>query len=342
MMRRLALVLVLIWGWACCATAQPGRFVVDDDAYCDRVVNAATRLLHQHKLQPMDSLRAEVRNSAVVLSLLPAVHTKLEPPDLCDRLRESTLAVGTFYKCPDCGGWHFSSSTGFVVGENGLVCTCCHVVMESDDDVKESYLIAADASGHVFPVQAVLAADTDADTCLLRISASGLKPLPLRSGVRPGETVYCLSHPGGYFFMFTQGMVARLNRRTNADTDEATQGAAPESRPVLLLNITAEFAPGSSGAPVVDSCGNVVGQVASIADAGEPASDGDNQPASPSVAVRFCTATDEILRLANPSLVRELPPSRTHPAKKPKSRVRKLNATRRCPVVEASGRGDQG
>jgi hypothetical protein len=73
----------------------------------------------------------------------------------------------------------------------------------------------------------------------------------------------------------------------------------------------------------------VVGQVASIADAGEaaPTSEGDNQaqaPASPSVPVRFCTATEEILRLMNPNLAKESHAPVLHPAKKPKSRVRQL------------------
>jgi hypothetical protein len=28
---------------------------------------------------------------------------------------------------PGLRAWHFSGSAGFVVGENGIVCTCCHV-----------------------------------------------------------------------------------------------------------------------------------------------------------------------------------------------------------------------
>ena len=132
-----------------------------------------------------------------------------------DHLRASTLAVGSYYKFPECGEWHFSSAAGFVVGEGGVVCTCCHVVQAEDEGVKESYLIAADAAGRVFPVQSVLAADTESDTCLVKIDAPGLKPLPLRPRVRAGERVYCPSHPGGYYFMFTQGTVARLNRRRN-------------------------------------------------------------------------------------------------------------------------------
>jgi S1-C subfamily serine protease len=219
---------------------------------------------------------------------------------LCDYLRQSTLAVGSYYKCPDCGEWHFNSSTGFVVGEGGVICTCCHVVWTEDEGVKESYLIAADDAGRVFPVQSVLAADTESDTCFVKINAVGLKPLPLRTGVRAGERVYCLSNPGGYYFMYTQGMVARLNRKRNEVLDEHGHTNGLLTRPILFLNVTAEFAPGSSGAAIADEAGNVVGQVASIADAGEPPAGNTNAPPSPSVPVRFCTATEEILRLTKP------------------------------------------
>jgi S1-C subfamily serine protease len=283
--------------------ALPGgsapRLVIDDDEFVGKVTSAAGKLLHEGKLQPMAALRAQVRTRSQPVSLSPISHQPLTPPDLCDRLSESTLAVGMYYKCPDCDGWHFNSSAGFVVSEGGIICTCCHVVLAEDKDIKESYMVAADATGRVFPVKAVLAADTESDTCFLKIEAAGLKPLPLRAGVRPGERIFCLSHPGGYFFMFTQGMVARLNRRQNDAMDEHGKTNGLLTRPILFLNVTAEFAPGSSGAPIVDEAGNVVGQVASIADAGEPPEDGDEDaPAWPSVPVRFCTATEEILRLS--------------------------------------------
>ena len=48
---------------------------------------------------------------------------------------------------------------------------------------------------------------------MLLPQAPDLKPLPIRPGARAGERVYCLSHPGGYHFMFTEGMIARLNRQ---------------------------------------------------------------------------------------------------------------------------------
>jgi serine protease Do len=335
-MRGLAALLVLTATWITPVWAQSSRLIIDDDAYADNIVHTAHKLLREHKLVSLESLRAQVHTEGVALRLQSLSREKLEPPELCERLRESTLAVGTFYKCPDCGEWHFSSSTGFVVGESGIVCTCCHVILEEDEQVREGYLVAADAAGHVYPVQAVLAADTDADTCLIRIGATGLKPLALRAGVRQGEPVYCLSHPGGYYFMFTQGLVARLNRRTNADAAANGHSDSP-SRPILLLNITAEFAPGSSGAPVVDPWGNVVGQVDSIADAGEAASDEENQTTSPSVPIRFCTATEEILRLTSPSLAKESHSPRLKPAAGPKKKLRPLTIQYRCPKTMAPG-----
>jgi hypothetical protein len=96
-------------------------------------------------------------------------------------------------------------------------------------------------------------------------------------------------------------MVARLNRKCNDVLDEHGHTNGLLTRPILFLNVTAEFAPGSSGAAIADEAGHVVGQVASIADAGEPPAGNTNAPPSPSVPVRFCTATEEVLRLTKSS-----------------------------------------
>jgi S1-C subfamily serine protease len=299
--------------------AETRRFVIDDEEYVEKVTEASARLLQDGKLKSLDSLRGQVRVEGFPLKPIPLAHPKLDAPELCDRLRQSTLAVGSYYKCPDCGEWHFNSSAGFVVGEGGVICTCSHVVQAEDEGVKESYLIAADDAGRVFPVQSVLAADAESDTCFVKINAPGLKPLPLRTGARAGERVYCLSHPGGYFFMFTPGMVARVNRKRNEVLDEHGHTNGLLTRPILFLNVTAEFAPGSSGAPIVDEAGNVVAQVASIADAGEPPAGNTNAPPSPSVPVRFCTASEEILRLTQPhTLAAHGPADSNAPPARPK------------------------
>ena len=301
--------------------AEAPRFVIDDEQYVSKVIQTSARLLEEGKLKSSDALRGQVRNGGFPVKLASPSRQNLATPDLYDRLRRSTLAVGSFYKCPDCVEWHFNGSAGFAVGEGGIVCTCRHVVTAEDEGVTESYLIAADDAGRVFPVQSVLAADEESDTCLVKIDAPGLKPLPLRPGVRAGERVYCLSHPGGYYFMFTQGLVARVNRQRNEMLDNHGRTNGLLTRPILFLNVTAEFAPGSSGAPITDEAGNVVGQVASIADAGEPELGTTNAPPVPSVPVRFCTATEEILELTRASAKVADKATRTNaPARKPRQR----------------------
>jgi hypothetical protein len=100
-----------------------------------------------------------------------------------------------------------------------------------------------------------------------------------------------------------------VNLKRNEVLDEHGHTNGLLTRPILFLNVTAEFAPGSSGAPIVDEAGNVVAQVASIADAGEPPAGNTNAPPSPSVPVRFCTAIEEILRLTQPGTLATHEPS---------------------------------
>ncbi len=313
--------------------ATPKRFVVDDDDYIGKITAECATLLAKGKLKSQVTLRDQVRVKGHALTFAPAASMKLSPPEICNRLQESVVAIGSYYKCPDCNQWHFNSSSGFVVASNGIVATCCHVVNVIDDGVKESYLAAADSMGHVYPVESVIAADTDADTCFVKVDGLRLKPLPLRADIRAGERVYCLSHPGGNHFMFSEGMVARVNRRRDELPDDADTNKTALTRPLLFLNVTAEYAPGSSGAPIVDESANVVGQVSSIAELGEPTSGDDTNAPSPSVAIRFCIASEEMMHLANTNLKLEprspAPPSFTHhplhsstnqPAKVPSSR----------------------
>jgi len=333
-----ALVLCAVWFAAAGLAASPGM-VIDDEEYGAKITEASARLLREHKLTSLASLREQVRTKGVALKTLAPAGQRLEPPELCERLRQSTLAVGSYYKCPDCGEWHFGGSAGFMVGD-GIVCTCCHVVMGEDEGVSEAYLVAADADGRVYPVRGVAAADTASDTCFLTLEGCRLKPLPLRANVRAGERVYCLSHPGGYYFMFTQGMIARLNRRPNEVVDEHGETNGLLTRPILFLNVTAEFAPGSSGAPVVDEAGNVVGQVASLADAGEARPGDTNAPPSPSVPIRFCTATAEILRLTNPAVKEETPPALAKvPVVRHQSVPASAHSSLRLPKVRLAGPG---
>jgi len=57
--------------------------------------------------------------------------------------------------------------------------------------------------------------------------------------------------------------------------------------------------------------------VSSIAEAGESSSGDENGPASPSVPVRFCLASEEILRLTDPHLEKNAGITEARPKVKP-------------------------
>ena len=109
----------------------------------------------------------------------------------------------------------------------------------------------------VFPVKSVLAVDRHNDIAVLKIEANDLTPLPLARSAPVGSTVYCLSHPAltsegdeNAFFTFTQGVVSGRFR-----IDLRGKGA------INVLAITADYGQGSSGGPILNQRGAVVGVV---------------------------------------------------------------------------------
>lgn len=302
------------------AANDASRFVVDDEAFEDAVITAAMKLKKSAQLLRAEKIREQLQSPrAAALKFAPPATEKLSSPDLYERVRQSTLAIGAIYQCTNCAQWHFNAAAGFVVSEDGAISTSYHVAAAVDEEADAKageFLVAADAAGRVFPVKEVLAADVESDTCLLRVEAKDLKPLALRSGARTGEKIFCLGHPDGNYFHFSEGMVARVHVMHDvlgADLGEDAKERPESSRPILCLNVTADFAPGSSGGPIVDEAGNVVAQVQSIANF----VDDDGKGAGPTVIgpVRFCVAAEEILRLKEP---------RT-PTVKPKQKTKRGN-----------------
>jgi S1-C subfamily serine protease len=141
-----------------------------------------------------------------------------------------------------------------VIHKDGVIVSNAHV-LEAFRDMKAIGVMTSD--GRVFPIKAVLAADRINDAAVLKVEAADLTPLPLAKSARVGATVYCLSHPlmnymgtENGFFAFTQGIVSGRYR-------SRLMGATP----VNVLAITADYAQGSSGGPILNEHGAVVGMV---------------------------------------------------------------------------------
>ncbi len=95
-----------------------------------------------------------------------------------------------------------------------------------------------------------------------QVPADDLVPLPLGPEPPVGSTIHVLGHPAGQLYTFTTGIVSRFASHAVRVPDDAADGDEPSTESgsrFRLMTITAAFGRGASGAPVLDTCGAVVG-----------------------------------------------------------------------------------
>jgi S1-C subfamily serine protease len=132
-----------------------------------------------------------------------------------------------------------ATGTGFFVKANGTFITNYHVIEGA------SSLAVELPTGEVFRVVYFLGADADHDLALLRVGVASPRVLELGSDatLQVGDRVYVMSNPLGLDRTFSEGILS--SKRIE--------------RGVQLLQITAPISSGSSGGPIMDATGKVVG-----------------------------------------------------------------------------------
>jgi len=172
--------------------------------------------------------------------------------------RRSVVAVAKLYTCSRCDKHHANVASGFVIAASGLIVTSRHVV----DDAEREAIGIMTFDGAVYPVKSVVCASRRDDLAVLQVPADDLVPLPLGPEPPVGSTIHVLGHPAGQLYTFTTGIVSRFASHAFRVPDDAADGDEPptESRSRFrLMTITAGFGRGAGGAPVLDTCGAVVG-----------------------------------------------------------------------------------
>jgi len=139
--------------------------------------------------------------------------------------------------------------TGFVVRQDGWVITNLHVIAGSDEAVVTL------SNKRSFPVLEVISASAPHDLALLRISTHGLPILRLGDSaeVRAGDAVVAIGHPLGLEGTVSNGLVSAVR-----ELDDLT-----------ALQISAPIAPGSSGGPLFNDRGDVIGVATAILRGGQ-------------------------------------------------------------------------
>jgi hypothetical protein len=215
---------------------------------------AAEKLRQNGGQLTIDDVKKQLGRKSCELTLPPVSAPKLAPTEIWNRARRSMIRVGHYYLCTKCDRWHLNLSGGYAITADGVVVTCHHVV--EPRGMREGFLIASTFEGELLPVSEILAADKATDTCILRVkSPRPLEPLPLNVSVRPGDDAWCLSDPLARDGYFTKGIVNRFYQHVH-----------PGSKRIepVWMNVSTDWAPGSSGAAVLDEFGNAIGHVSLI------------------------------------------------------------------------------
>jgi S1-C subfamily serine protease len=173
----------------------------------------------------------------------------LSPEEVYQAAVKGVFVLGSLYPHKD-GFWEVGTyATAWVLSADGVLVSNWHVFEDLNDG---EVFGVCDREGNVYPVTDLLGGDKTADVAVFRVAAKGLTPLPVSPNyAEVGSWVGVVSHPGDLFYLYTQGHVTRYSTNKNDDgTREKWMG------------ITAEFASGSSGSPVLDKYGAVVGMSA--------------------------------------------------------------------------------
>ena len=171
----------------------------------------------------------------------------LSGPELAERVERATVIVGTFYFCDKCSNLHMGSASGFLISESGAMATSRHVLGGAKE--KGRGIVALTRDGRLCAVREVLAADPLNDLVVLQLEGTRFDPLPLVADAPVGASITVMSHPENHYFMLTTGVISRYS---------AMRGKAGV---VNFMAVTADFAKGSSGGPVVNEFGAAVGMV---------------------------------------------------------------------------------
>lgn len=152
--------------------------------------------------------------------------------------RENSPAVVVIASI-DREGKPTSMGSGFIVREDGVIVTNYHVVnMASDIKIKIGYKVR--------DVEGLLHVDPENDIAIIKIEGKDFPKVKLGDAnkARVGEKIYAIGSPQGLENTISEGIISGIRE---IDRDRK------------ILQMTAAISPGSSGGPVFNDRGEVIG-----------------------------------------------------------------------------------
>ncbi len=223
--------------------------VIDDhalEASVERNLGELVKAAPDHT--PYAELLKQLAQTSCKLKLPRPGSTRVKPSTIYQRALATTVMVATTYHCKSakCKKYHCGIASGVIIHSDGIVVTNYHVVKSKMPKILA--MGVATYSGKTYLVDKVLAASKRDDVAILKLkNATGLTAAPIYRDEPTGNPVTVVSHPDGQFYTLTQGYVSRYTKNHGK----------------VVMNITADYAKGSSGGPIFNNRGDLVGLVSS-------------------------------------------------------------------------------
>ena len=178
------------------------------------------------------------------------VRSAVEIP-IAQRIAQKALASTVLIRIKNVTGDPMAIGSGFFISKDQIVSNW-HVV----EGATSAYALSVDEKTS-YNIKGILAVNPKQDLVILKVSGEG-KPLPLENSnvAQVGESIYVTGNPQGWTGTFSIGVISSFQMRYAGKR----------------IQITAPVSPGSSGGPVLNDKGEVIG----IVYAGHGGSDAQN------------------------------------------------------------------
>ena len=189
--------------------------------------------------------------NSLIIPKIPASTTQDQTSQTPQQIAKSVLTSTVLIVMEDANGKSISSGSGFFI-ERGMIATNLHVV----EGVFKGYVKRV-GTNKKYPIIGIAAMDSRQDLAILIVPDFGAPILPLGNSdkVQVGESIYVAGNPIGFLEgTFSNGIVSGV-REFRVDSKR--------------IQITAPISKGSSGGPVLNSKGEVIGVAVSTITAGQ-------------------------------------------------------------------------
>lgn len=207
----------------------------------EKVIHMLVRSVGRKRVWEVYDIAAMLKIAPLLflLSVACPCHSQSAPVDIATLVKQAGPAV-VFITVINDLGQSSATGSGFILSEDGKVVTNNHVVSAGTHYVVELN------NGSSFRTSSVLAASPELDVAILKVDGHLLPTLHLRTELpEVGEAVVAMGSPLGLQNSVSSGIVGGIR----ADGDKT------------WIQLSVPASPGSSGGPVLDRTGEVLGIV---------------------------------------------------------------------------------